>query len=480
MQNNFGKVIIIKKEDLIGIVGNIDAVKLSQFFEGVDVSDLSKVLIFNNLAKGKNLLSTFDVLVTVDNDGNIIDLDKDVELLYSEKSKNIAISNINLVSDEILKRHEALNEKLAQLFESNGITNFRLTSLGNSIAFGYSMTRTTMPLLLRNYTLDEVMKGHDITLDRHSFSRSQNNNDEHVYDWIMTNIKETVMNQINRSDYSGGPTSMMTRGMTEEKLNEFYPLEMKEDPGLMDLIKESSGDMANVIVYNGLTGSFLDNVTREGRIRDMLTFGVKRDTYGLEATLKFIQANNRKNGANTQVYLCGAPNFLGLKISEIINSKLKKIAQKYANVVYVEPVKSKFFYKALDPKDGMTLEETQNIISKVLGSPDIHYDEDEHAELNNKITKAIIDNYEITASMINVDRAMYDLSSHIELENPELKGNSDYISKCAKAIIERNKPKNDDQEAEFLKRAQKYLLTRLPYDYHYVGKENIKEATKQI
>ena len=156
------------------------------------------------------------------------------------------------------------------------------------------MTRTTMPLLLRNYTLDKVMKGHDITLDRHSFSRSQNNNDEHVYDWIMTNIKETVMNQINRSDYSSGPTSMMTRGMTEEKLNEFYPLEMKEDPGLMDLIKESSGDMANVIVYNGLTGSFLDNVTREGRIRDMLTFGVKRDTYGLEATLKFIQANNRK------------------------------------------------------------------------------------------------------------------------------------------------------------------------------------------
>ena len=42
MQNSFGKVIIIKKEDLIGIVGNIDAVKLSQIFEGVDVSDLSK------------------------------------------------------------------------------------------------------------------------------------------------------------------------------------------------------------------------------------------------------------------------------------------------------------------------------------------------------------------------------------------------------------------------------------------------------
>ena len=53
MQNSFGKVIIIRKQDLIGIVGNIDAVKLSQFFEGVDVSDLSKVLIFNNLAKGK-------------------------------------------------------------------------------------------------------------------------------------------------------------------------------------------------------------------------------------------------------------------------------------------------------------------------------------------------------------------------------------------------------------------------------------------
>lgn len=234
-------------------------------------------------------------------------------------------SSISLVSDVILERQEALNRELADLFLRKGITNFRLTSLGNSISSGYSMTRTTMPLLLRNYTLDQVMKSKGISLERHTFARAQNNNDEHVFDWIVTNLKESQMHKFNRSDYNGGPTSMFTRGMTEENLADFYPLEMDDDPGLQDLIKQADDDMANIVIYNGLTGSFLDNVTREGRLRDMLTFGIKRDTYGLEATLKFIQANNRKNGGTTQVYLCGVPDFLGLKISEIINSKLKKL-----------------------------------------------------------------------------------------------------------------------------------------------------------
>ena len=133
--------------------------------------------------------------------------------------------------------------------------------------------------------------------------------------------------------------------MTEEKLNAFYPLQMDDDSGLMDLIKESSENMANVVIYNGLTGSFLDNVTREGRIRDMFTFGVKRDTYGFEAVLKLMQANNRQNGANTQVYICGAPDFLGLKISEIINHKLKKLLKNMQMLSMLSRLNPNFFTK---------------------------------------------------------------------------------------------------------------------------------------
>lgn len=122
--------------------------------------------------------------------------------MANHKEVESKLSNIHLVDDEILKRQEQINETLANLFQSYGISNFRLTSLGNSISSGYSMTRTTMPLLLRNYSLKRIMEEHDITLDRHNFARSQNNNDEHVFDWILNNTKETAMNRVNRSDYS--------------------------------------------------------------------------------------------------------------------------------------------------------------------------------------------------------------------------------------------------------------------------------------
>lgn len=60
------------------------------------------------------------------------------------------------------------------------ITNLRLISLGNSIASGYSMVRSTKPLLLRNESLEEVLQKENITLERHHFARAQNNNDEHI------------------------------------------------------------------------------------------------------------------------------------------------------------------------------------------------------------------------------------------------------------------------------------------------------------
>ena len=80
--------------------------------------------------------------------------------------------------------------------------------------------------------------------------------------------------------------------------------------------------------------------------------------------------------------------------------------------------------------------------------------------------------------MIQVDRDLYHLSSYIELEKPEQKEDSDFISKSTMDIIEKNQPKREDKKEDFLKRIRKYLLMRAPYDYYYVGKETIKNSTK--
>lgn len=381
----------------------------------------------------------------------------------------------------LIIEQQKLNNRLATLFKENGIKTVRLLSFGNSIASGYSFVRTTKPLLKRNETLEQTMSSSDIKLDMHHFARAQNNNDEHLFEWLINNIKESEIHSLNINDYNGGPTSMVSHGLNSEKLNEYYPTNIENDIGLQDAILESSDDMANIVVYNGCTGSFLDNVTRNGKIKHMLTYGVNRDTYGLEAILKFIQTNNRNNKSNTQVYICGAPDFLGLKISEIINVKLKKIAEKYSNVVYVEPVKSKFFYKSLNVSENTNLEEAQSVFKKYLRQPDVHYDEEEYLKFNNNIIKAIGDNYLITQSMINVDRNLYDFSSNLEHKNQEMLDNKDYIQQYISNILtlETSKIPDEVSKNRFYKRAEKYLINRFPYDFYYIGKKNIYDSLNE-
>ena len=59
---------------------------------------------------------------------------------------------------QILENQLRLNERLAELFENEKIKTFNFTSFGNSISTGYSIARTTKPLLLRNESLNDVMK----------------------------------------------------------------------------------------------------------------------------------------------------------------------------------------------------------------------------------------------------------------------------------------------------------------------------------
>ena len=372
--------------------------------------------------------------------------------------------------DKLLIKQEQLNKELATLFKQNKITNFRMTSYGNSIASGYSMVRTTKPLLLRNETLPNIMKENNITLDVHHFARAQNNNDERLFEWLVTNIKESEIHKLNRNDYSDGKTSMTTNGLTPELLDKYYPLNIENDMGLQDIILEYNSNMANIVIYNGCTGSFLDNVTRNGKLTEKLTYGINRDTYGLEAILKYIQTENRINNTNTQVYICGAPNFLGINISEIINKKLKNIAEKYSNVNYIEPIKSKFFYEPINSEKDNKLK------------PDIHYNEEEYLELNNNIIKSIIDNYLITDAMINIDRQFYHFSSNLEIENQDLINNPDYVQSYIIQCLENESSKINDEniKKEFYKKIKEYLISRTPYDFHYLKKNNINEAYEKV
>lgn len=419
----------------------------------------------------KQLPSLVDNAYKIINDKDIKNVGKQLISIYKgvymEQNKKLIVEQQNL------------NNKLANMFSENGIKKFRLLSLGNSIGSGYSMVRTIKPLLLRNQTLEEVMSNNDIDIDIHHFSRAQNNSDEHIFDWIQSNITQSKFNESVRNDYSGSTTSMPSPGLDKSKIDEYYPINQNEEEGLKDIILKSDENLANIVVYNGCTGSFLDNVTRGGKITHKLTYGVKRDIKGLEATLKYIQYNNRFNGSNTQIYICGAPNWLGIHLTDILNNKLKQIAKQYANTTYVDSVPAKIFYKKLNADKVTDPNEAQSILSKIpFPAVDMHYDETEYLKFNNNIIEAINDNFLVKKQLIGLDRELYKLNAFIEKSGKAEFRTSEYLSSALAQIINKQcKLCNTNLEKEeFQKMAYNYLMHRLPYDFYYLGKKNIKEV----
>ena len=69
------------------------------------------------------------------------------------------------------------------------------------------MMRKSYLLLLRNETLDSIMIKNAIVTDVYHFSKAQNNIDEHIFEWLTSNIKISSINMLNRAD-SIGPNKM--------------------------------------------------------------------------------------------------------------------------------------------------------------------------------------------------------------------------------------------------------------------------------
>ena len=355
-----------------------------------------------------------------------------------------------------------LNELFAMKLKESGVKNLVITSLGNSIASGFSRLTTTKPLLLRNETMDEVLNAYDINVEKHSFARPQNNNDEHFFEWIVSNTPEAEINKFVRSDYSDVLSVIYPGRLDRTKLDEYYPVDSSRNQGLIDIMDNKDKETANVIVYSGCTGSFLDDLTRGGKITHKLTHGFKRDIKNVESILKYIQTYNRKQNTNTQVYLCGVPNFLGLGVSNIVNSRLKKTSKDFANVTYVKPVYAKFRYKDINTGDKKY---------------DIHYDEDEYDKFNNNILRSIVDNYEVNKRMINTDRSLYAQNNLIEVDRNRRQKTPYDLQWIINMVLEKDaKGLTKKEELLYYKKLLKYLLDRSPYDFYYLRKDNIKEV----
>ena len=122
-----------------------------------------------------------------------------------------------------LEVQEELNDSLGIILSNNGINKLCLINIGNSIASGFSLRRLTKPLFLRDESLEKTLKKHGVDFKYHHFARAQNNNDEHLFEWLVCNIKESSIYSMNRNDYLSGKTSMNPTGISEDEVFDYFP-----------------------------------------------------------------------------------------------------------------------------------------------------------------------------------------------------------------------------------------------------------------
>lgn len=342
------------------------------------------------------------------------------------------------------------NIELMKILKDYEKTKLIFTALGNSISTGFSFCDENKPFLDRNELLESACEEYDIDLYKYKFARSENNSDQNTLNYILNNYTEKEMNEMNRRDYEKYTLSG-NELLSKEKIEEYYGEDKASDVQIQDILFNTEDEAANIVVYNGLTGSFLDNVTRGGKHK--LTNGIKKDLSHVEAILSLIHNSNRENDSNTQVYLCGAPRVLNTSIQEtFMNKKLKEIIKRYPHVTYVDNVGRHLIYKGK---------------AKV----DLHYDKNEYLKLTHVLLRQIIKNYVINESLINIDRDLYTLNKDIEMSNKERSTKDDILS----IISEYAYPFIDQEnELEFLKTVKNYLLERYCYDFFCLDKKVIK------
>jgi len=334
-----------------------------------------------------------------------------------------------------------VNTLFIELMNKNGVKRVNLTSVGNSIATGYSMNDSIKPLLLRNQDLVDKC---NFDLNLRAYARAQDNNDEHIYDWLINNVKQSDINKKVQLDF------MHEKGMPHSNIYnsdviKYYPTDISNDIGFHDLIMQKNEDLANIIIYNGATGSFLDNVTRHGMHKGL--YGFKRDYVSLESNLKHIYLTN----PYTQVYVCGIPNVAGIGLTNIVvNNKIRKICKNYPNCVYIDPAKQNFMYRKND--------------SLVV---DVHYSDDEYLNLNKAILEAIIHNYIPVRALVDFDITMKKYSDVAEY------GDKPDLTAIMNSVFSKY-----DLSSEQFKKIVKYFKERYPYDFYYTPRREVIDDIK--
>lgn len=350
--------------------------------------------------------------------------------------------------NEELEKLEQVNEELVRFMRDYPKETLILSSIGHSIADGFSAAEPGKLLLNRNLGLIDYGKRNGLNVKTFHLARWENNNSLSVANWIRANLSEKETDAWNRVDYRRAKFFGKTL-MTEDQIREYFSGGTNRKVQDVIFAPDPKNNKANIVILNLGTGSFLDIVTRHGSLTiPNLLNSVDRDIFGISAILEIIQESNRKNKTNTQVYLCGAPRIANTVLADVfINPKIKKVGKQYANVTYVPSFPRQAFYKL----------PSGNIL------PDPHYNQAEYYHFLAEVENKIIDNYLVKDLLIDLDRVLFQLSEENDIHGAhhDMNDAKDLIDVIAKKYESKGGDYN-----YFIDIAQKYIGTRYPFDYY--------------
>lgn len=359
-----------------------------------------------------------------------------------------------------LEKLREVNEKLVKFMKEYPKETLSLTAIGNSISNGFSMSEPDKLLLDRNPDLKYYGNKNGLNVETYQLSRLENNNALAVYDWIINNYSERDSYTWNIADYE----RYIKEGnllLTESEIASIF--RNGNDKRIQDVIFDNDDSKANVVIVNLGTGSFLDVVTRRGKLTlPNVLSSLDRDIYGIVAILELIQNNNRRNNSNTQVYLCGAPRIANTPVTDIfMNSKIKKAGEQFANVTYVPSIPRQAFYKA---KNGLII-------------LDPHYNRAEYYHLLSSIENKIIDNYFIKELLIDLDRVLYQISCSNDINKEFLGFTKDELKDAIDRIAKKYENKTGDYNY-FIEFIKPYIQNRYPFDFYRASDD--KHLVKEL
>ncbi len=371
------------------------------------------------------------------------------------------LNNSNGSRDNVIRIAQedlgVINDKFIELMKSRGIKTVRITSAGNSIATGYSANSPIIPLLFRNPDLVEKAKNAGVKVEFFSYARAQDNREEHVFEWFLKNLTQAEINKMVQFDFaSDSPKAMDHRTITKEEVNKYYPIYIPNDIGFRDLMYSNlvkddvtgktvvNPEMANILVYNGITASFLDDVTRNG---EKSLKGFKEDLESLNSFLETIYLTD----PYTQIYVCGMP-YVGntdvtIKIIGTINEMIRETCSKYSNCVFVQSVGQNALYKY----DG------RYVI-------DIHYNKEEYLYLLANIFNAFCHKYVSVVALNDFHLSMKTMSKQNEfLDVPKT---SEQLEQEFLSYMTQFLSKYDLSSGQ-INRIMEYYVRRYSHDYFH-------------